>query len=163
MVDSPYRGVVDTVRSILAKEGMGAFYRSYTTQLAMNVPFQSIHFLTYENLNVMLNPERKYDPITHMLAGAGAGAIAAAATTPLDVIKTALNTQEMVTNSHPNGRGHYLTGMKDAARTASRTTTTTTTTSSSSTSPPSSSSGSVNGNSKFSSNSDTFVPKVALQ
>lgn len=38
--------------------------------------------------------ERKYNPLVHMMAGAAAGASAAAITTPLDVIKTLLNTQE---------------------------------------------------------------------
>lgn len=38
--------------------------------------------------------DRKYNPIVHMTAGAAAGASAAAITTPLDVIKTLLNTQE---------------------------------------------------------------------
>lgn len=38
--------------------------------------------------------DRKYNPIVHMAAGAAAGASAAAITTPLDVIKTLLNTQE---------------------------------------------------------------------
>lgn len=41
-----------------------------------------------------MNLERKYNPPVHMAAGAAAGACAAAVTTPLDVIKTLLNTQE---------------------------------------------------------------------
>jgi len=41
-----------------------------------------------------LNVERKYNPVVHMVAGAAAGASAAAITTPLDVVKTLLNTQE---------------------------------------------------------------------
>jgi solute carrier family 25 iron transporter 28/37 len=40
MHNSPYRGVVDCVRTVFRQEGVGAFYRSYTTQLAMNIPFQ---------------------------------------------------------------------------------------------------------------------------
>lgn len=45
-------------------------------------------------LSWQLNVERKYNPLVHMMAGAAAGASAAAITTPLDVIKTLLNTQE---------------------------------------------------------------------
>lgn len=41
-----------------------------------------------------LNKERKYSPAVHMVAGAAAGAVASAVTTPLDVVKTLLNTQE---------------------------------------------------------------------
>ena len=97
MYNSPYRGVMDCVRAVWYKEGPGAFYRSYTTQLTMNVPFQALHFMTYEYLQELLNPHRQYNPSSHMMSGALAGAIAAAATTPLDVCKTLLNTQESLT------------------------------------------------------------------
>uniref|UniRef100_A0A3P8SPF6 Solute carrier family 25 member 28 n=1 Tax=Amphiprion percula TaxID=161767 RepID=A0A3P8SPF6_AMPPE len=94
MFNSPYRGVVDCVGSLLRREGPAAFYRSYTTQLTMNVPFQALHFMTYEYLQELLNPHRQYNPSSHVVSGALAGALAAAATTPLDVCKTLLNTQE---------------------------------------------------------------------
>lgn len=41
-----------------------------------------------------MNKDRKYDPRVHVMAGGAAGASAAALTTPLDVCKTLLNTQE---------------------------------------------------------------------
>lgn len=41
-----------------------------------------------------MNKERKYDPTAHIIAGGAAGALASACTTPLDVTKTLLNTQE---------------------------------------------------------------------
>ncbi|KAJ0170957.1 hypothetical protein K1T71_013729 [Dendrolimus kikuchii] len=94
MLNSPYRGVWECARHVYRKEGFRAFYRSYGTQIAMNVPFSSLHFVTYEWCQATLNPSRQYDPRAHALCGAAAGAIAAAATTPLDVCKTVLNTQE---------------------------------------------------------------------
>lgn len=94
MFNSPYRGVLDCMASMLRHEGPAAFYRSYTTQLTMNVPFQALHFMTYEYLQELLNPHRQYNPSSHVVSGALAGALAAAATTPLDVCKTLLNTQE---------------------------------------------------------------------
>lgn len=94
MFNSPYRGVLQCMGALFRQEGPAAFYRSYTTQLTMNVPFQALHFMTYEYLQELLNPHRQYHPSSHMLSGALAGAVAAAATTPLDVCKTLLNTQE---------------------------------------------------------------------
>eukprot|EP00124_Ichthyophonus_hoferi_P000204 Ihof_evm11s7 gene=Ihof_evmTU11s7 len=94
MHNSPFKGVRHCVKVTMLKEGPRAFYRSYTTQVAMNIPFQTVHFSAYENLTAYLNPKGTYDPVTHMLAGAGAGALASAVTTPLDVLKTTLNTQE---------------------------------------------------------------------
>lgn len=94
MLNSPYRGVWECARHVYRKEGARAFYRSYGTQVAMNVPFQALHFVTYEWCQTLLNPRRQYSPAAHALSGAAAGALAAAATTPLDVCKTVLNTQE---------------------------------------------------------------------
>eukprot|EP00052_Salpingoeca_macrocollata_P005046 m.45072 g.45072 ORF g.45072 m.45072 type:complete len:331 (-) comp14627_c0_seq1:27-1019(-) len=91
---SPYTGVMHCVRSVLKEEGVSAFYRSYSTQLVMNIPYQCTHLVIYEFLRKTLNPDGTYHPPTHLVAGAGAGAIAAAVTTPFDVAKTLLNTQE---------------------------------------------------------------------
>jgi len=41
----------------------------------------------------VMNPKKEYDPITHCAAGGLAGAFAAGITTPLDVIKTLLQTR----------------------------------------------------------------------
>ena len=94
MYRSPYRGAFDCIRKVHSSEGMKAFYRSYGTQLSMNIPFQVLHFTFYEYLQDVLNSNRHYDPKSHIISGAGAGAFAAAMTTPLDVAKTFLNITE---------------------------------------------------------------------
>lgn len=92
MYNSPYKGALDCARTVYQTEGIRAFYRSYTTQLSMNIPFQVTHFISYEFLQDRLNYQRKYEPVSHMISGAGAGAIASFVTNPLDVAKTLLNT-----------------------------------------------------------------------
>lgn len=116
--NSPYRTCSDCFCKVWKKEGACAFYRSYTTQLLMNVPFQSIHFMTYEFCQELTNHERTYNPAAHMISGAISGAFAAAVTTPLDVCKTLLNTQEqqalhLIKQNHINGlKDAFLTVYK---------------------------------------------------
>lgn len=110
---SPYKTCIECTHSLLKTEGLQAFYRSFTTQLTMNIPFQSIHFMTYEIMQDWLNKERNYDPKTHVVSGGMAGAIAAVVTMPLDVCKTLLNTQEHCSRTHIN----YINGMIAAFRT----------------------------------------------
>jgi solute carrier family 25 iron transporter 28/37 len=92
--DSPYRGVVDSVQRIFKEEGVRAFYRSYPTTLVMNVPFTAVHFSTYEAVKRMLGQSAGEERLlTHVVAGGAAGALASGVTTPLDVVKTRLQTQ----------------------------------------------------------------------
>ncbi|XP_054261104.1 mitoferrin-1 isoform X2 [Macrosteles quadrilineatus] len=94
MYNSPYKSLMECIVRVYRSEGISAFYRSFTTQLAMNLPFQSVHFMMYEVCQNLWNPDRSYNPMLHMGSGAIAGGVAAAITTPLDVCKTLLNTQE---------------------------------------------------------------------
>jgi len=59
----------------------------------MTIPFTAIQFTAYEWLSRVINPTKTYDPLTHCVSGGLAGAVAAAITTPLDVIKTLLQTR----------------------------------------------------------------------
>jgi len=90
---SSYRTITECAATVLKTEGIGAFYVSYPTTLSMTIPFTATQFAAYDSLSKYLNPGRKYDPITHISAGGLAGAFAAAITTPLDVIKTLLQTR----------------------------------------------------------------------
>ena len=72
----------------------------------MTVPFTATQFMAYESLSRVMNPSKKYDPTTHIIAGGLAGGVAAAATTPLDVIKTLLQTRGTVADPEiRNARG----------------------------------------------------------
>lgn len=94
MLGSPFESSRKCARHILQTEGARAFYRSYFTQLTMNLPFSAIHFMSYELMQDIMNKKREFDALTHIVSGGVAGAFAAGFTTPLDVCKTLLNTQE---------------------------------------------------------------------
>lgn len=90
---STYRSVFHCLRSVYKSEGWRAFYASYPTTVTMNIPLTALQIMAYENLSVLFNPSGTYNPNAHMIAGGLAGGFAAAVTTPLDVIKTLLQTR----------------------------------------------------------------------
>ncbi|WEW60619.1 Fe(2+) transporter [Emydomyces testavorans] len=90
---STHKTIWQCARTVYRTEGMRAFYVSYPTTLCMTIPFTATQFIAYESTSKFMNPTKKYDPFTHCTAGALAGAVAAAVTTPLDVIKTVLQTR----------------------------------------------------------------------
>ena len=97
LCNSPYKGGWDCARHVLRSEGVRGFYRSYTTTLAMNLPFATINFGVYDALKAGISAQvgdKAYvsSAMVHLVAGGLAGGAAAAATTPLDVIKTRLQT-----------------------------------------------------------------------
>lgn len=91
-----YRGIRHCVMHMARHEGFSAFYVALPTTLLMNLPFGAIMVTSNESLKTLLTgPSGERDIFTYLAAGSGAGAIAAAATTPLDMIKTRLQTQHM--------------------------------------------------------------------
>ncbi|KAI1796646.1 mitochondrial carrier [Ganoderma leucocontextum] len=110
MHKSSYRTAVECAKTVYRTEGLGAFYVSYPTTLTMTVPFTAVQFTVYEQLKTLLNPQGAYSPATHIVAGGLAGAVAGAATTPLDVAKTILQTRG--TSADPEIR--HCKGLADA-------------------------------------------------
>jgi solute carrier family 25 iron transporter 28/37 len=90
---SIHKSVSKCARDLYRAEGLHAFYVSYPTTLCMTVPFTATQFMAYESISKIMNPTKEYDPFTHCIAGGLAGAFAAGITTPLDVIKTLLQTR----------------------------------------------------------------------
>jgi solute carrier family 25 (mitochondrial iron transporter), member 28/37 len=75
------------------------FYAGYTTTLTMNAPYAALQFATYESFKTLLaghDTEMRQKTVFHLLAGGAGGAMAAAATNPLDVARTRLQTQSHV-------------------------------------------------------------------
>lgn len=90
---SVHKTMMQCARTVYRTEGLQAFYVSYPTTLCMTVPFTATQFVAYESISKVMNPSQTYDPFTHCMAGGLAGAFAAGITTPLDVVKTLLQTR----------------------------------------------------------------------
>lgn len=99
--NSQYASVSSAFKTVYRTEGLGAFYVSYPTTLMMTIPFTAVQFTAYEYLKDVINPNGTYSPTTHIIAGGAAGAVAAAVSTPLDVMKTlyvAISSSDRVLN-----------------------------------------------------------------
>lgn len=92
--------MLEVANSIYRNEGLAAFYYSYPTTIAMNIPFAAMNFVIYESSTKVFNPTNVYNPLMHCLCGGISGAACAAVTTPLDCIKTVLQVRGSETVSN---------------------------------------------------------------
>jgi len=90
-----YEGMYNGFQHIVEHEGYGGLYRSFPVTLLTNIPYGMIMVSTNEFLKEILNPDGKFDLESSLLAGCGAGFTASAVTTPLDRVKTRLQTQAL--------------------------------------------------------------------
>jgi solute carrier family 25 (mitochondrial iron transporter), member 28/37 len=87
-------------RSIYQTEGFVALYRSFPITLLSNIPYGMVMVSTHEACKQILRDQLEYRQPQQqwqivLLASSIAGFVASAVTTPLDRIKTALQTQEL--------------------------------------------------------------------
>lgn len=111
---SAYKNSLQCFIHIIRTEGLKALYRSLPTQMAIDAPYGAIHFVTYELCQNISNPSRVFDAKSHLISGAIAGGVAAAATNPLDVCRTLLNTQERAVIS-AESKSNVIRGLAQAA------------------------------------------------
>lgn len=98
-----YSGTLHCIKSVWSCEGVAALYRSMPTTLLMNMPYGAILVAANESLKKMcgLSGRVQRDQMQNKLpwyfftAGI-AGSLACVATQPLDVIKTRLQTQDVL-------------------------------------------------------------------
>mmetsp|Transcript_7382 Transcript_7382/g.9361 ORF Transcript_7382/g.9361 Transcript_7382/m.9361 type:complete len:384 (-) Transcript_7382:1070-2221(-) len=91
----------DCVAGIVKTDGIGGLFRSFPTTLLMNIPYAGIMVATNESVKKILNPSNQYNVGAFLVSGGIAGAVAAAFTNPLDVAKTRLQTQCILSGGRP--------------------------------------------------------------
>lgn len=94
-------GFFEDLRKILRSEGPGVLYQGWRSTMWRDVPFSAIYWLCIEEMKAHWLSRLDRTPSTSEQAGisfgsgATAGLIAAACTTPFDVVKTRLQTANM--------------------------------------------------------------------
>ena len=98
-----YAGVGHAVREVTRTEGLIALYRSFPITLASNIPYGMVMVSTHEQCKQWFmahnhdNNHAAVRPQWQIVLGSSSigGLVASAVTTPLDRIKTALQTQQL--------------------------------------------------------------------
>lgn len=97
-----YKGLRDAVRSIVRTEGVSALAYGYKETLLRDLPFSALQFAFYEKFRAWAIRYNKGSSdlsiISELLTGASAGGLAGTITTPLDVIKTRIQTATLDTS-----------------------------------------------------------------
>jgi len=94
-----YKNTFHTAQTIIREEGVRGIFKGFSAGVATFAPYVAIYFTIYEQLKVKIRNSYKLRSVNdlpfsmYLLSGSVAGAIAAAITSPLDVIKTRLQTQ----------------------------------------------------------------------
>lgn len=85
-----YKTFPEAVGKIFAESGVSTFFIGYWTTVAREIPFSFIQFPIYEGLKKVIAYAQSAEttPTQGAMCGSFAGAIASAATCPLDVVKT---------------------------------------------------------------------------
>lgn len=95
-----YRGLRDAVRSISKTEGSSALAYGYKETLIRDLPFSALQFAFYEKFRqtaIAFNGDEDLPISLELFTGASAGGLAGILTTPLDVIKTRIQTATIST------------------------------------------------------------------
>uniref|UniRef100_A0A2L2Y6M3 S-adenosylmethionine mitochondrial carrier protein n=2 Tax=Parasteatoda tepidariorum TaxID=114398 RepID=A0A2L2Y6M3_PARTP len=100
------------LKATLKSEGIKGLYRGYSSTVFREIPFSLIQFPIWEKLKVEWSARQKYPvkPWQSSFCGAIAGSVAAAMTTPLDVVKTRIMLAKKGTHT---AKGSIILVMQD--------------------------------------------------
>jgi hypothetical protein len=91
-----YRSTTDAVRNIIRQEGFGALFHGYKATLWRDLPFSALQFTFYEKERDLAKSyvgSNNIGLLLEIATAASAGGAAGVITTPLDVVKTRIQTQ----------------------------------------------------------------------
>eukprot|EP00871_Galdieria_phlegrea_P005385 jgi/Galph1/5848/GphlegSOOS_G4432.1 len=108
-----FPNMITAVKEIFSRQGIKGFYQGYAGQLARDIPFRAVQLLSYEELRWKYrqwkgkrwSSTEDLTNLENLLLGAIAGSFTAAITTPLDVLKTRMMTQQIGATNSPLYRG----------------------------------------------------------
>ena len=85
-----FTNFLEAVKGIAAKGGLAIFYSGFWTTVAREIPFSFIQFPLYEGAKKFWARRQGSEttPLQGAMCGSAAGAVAAAATCPIDVVNT---------------------------------------------------------------------------
>lgn len=87
-------GIASTARGLMRNEGVVSLFRSLPVTYAMNIPFAGFFVTFNENLkSLCLSPEST-SVSAYFACAAVSGSLSAVLTTPFDVVKTRMQTQD---------------------------------------------------------------------
>lgn len=101
-----YRNMRDAIWTIYRTEGAGALFHGYKATIVRDLPYSAITFACYERFKVWARRLRGQHDMgldAEIITGSAAGAIGGAITTPLDVVKTRIQTQQAPPSVDPAG------------------------------------------------------------
>ncbi len=90
-----YRGLSHALSTMIANEGLVSLYRSFPVTLATNIPYGVVMVGTNEFCKKQWSSDGELTLAVTLASSSLAGLLAAAITTPLDRIKTYLQTQQL--------------------------------------------------------------------
>ncbi|KAI9264370.1 mitochondrial carrier domain-containing protein [Phascolomyces articulosus] len=99
-----YRGTWHATKVIVKYDGFGALFHGFTATILRDVPYSALQFACYEQFKKFAKKQYNGEQLPigiDLLTGSMAGGIAGAITTPLDLMKTLLQTQQ--TPKHYSG------------------------------------------------------------